>query len=183
MGFDPLIQGEDLLIDQSIFTFWSIPASELLQRLQTIPQGLTSDEVEQRLMRYGANLLRPKKKSDDPALLLGQFKSPVILILLFAAGLSFFLHDPADAVIIFVIVLVSGFLGFWQERGAVHAVEKLLAIVQIKATVIRDGDSKEVPLEEIVPGDIILLRAGDVIPGDYFTGSDCDSLHRCSRNS
>jgi len=68
--------------------------------------------------------------------------------------------------IILAIVLVSGLLGFWQERGAVNAVDKLLAIVEIKATVIRDGDPKEVPLEEIVPGDIILLRAGDVIPGD-----------------
>jgi len=125
-----------------------------------------SDEVQQRLLRYGSNLLKPKKKSDALTLLLAQFKSPIILILIFAAGLSFFLHNPIDAVIILVIVLVSGFLGFWQERGAVNAVEKLYAIVQIRATVVRDGDSKEVPIEEVVPGDIVFIKASDVIPGD-----------------
>jgi Mg2+-importing ATPase len=146
--------------------FWSTPASALLQQLQTSPEGLTSEEARERLDRYGLNLLKPKKKSDALTLLLSQFKSPIILILLFAAGLSLFLHDPADAVIILLIVLVSGLLGFWQERGAVDAVEKLLAIVQIKTNIIRNGDSKEVPVEEVVPGDILLLRAGDVIPGD-----------------
>ena len=146
--------------------FWSVPSSELLQQLQTTPQGLRSDEIQERLLRYGSNLLKPKKKSDALTLLIAQFKSPIILILIFAAGLSFFLRDPIDAVIILVIVLVSGFLGFWQERGAVNAVEKLLAIVQIKATVVRDGDSKEVPIEEIVPGDIVFIQASDVIPGD-----------------
>ena len=146
--------------------FWSVPSLELLQQLQTTPQGLTSDEVQQRLLRYGSNLLKPKKKSGALTLLLAQFKSPIILILIFAAGLSFFLHNPIDATIILVIVLASGFLGFWQERGAVNAIEKLIAIVQVKATVIRDGDSKEVPLEEIVPGDIVFIKASDVIPGD-----------------
>jgi len=146
--------------------FWSVPSSELLQQLQTTPQGLVSDEARQRLLRFGSNLLKPKKKSDALTLLFAQFKSPIILILIFAAGLSFFLRNPIDAVIILVIVLVSGFLGFWQERGAVHAVEKLLAIVQIKATVVRDGDSKEVPIEEVVPGDMVSIEASDVIPGD-----------------
>jgi len=59
-------------------------------------------------------------------------------------------------------VLISGLLRFWQERGAINAVEKLLAIVQIKATVIRDGASKEGPVEEIVPGDLVVLNAGDL---------------------
>jgi Mg2+-importing ATPase len=145
---------------------WSIPSVELLQQLQTTVQGLMSDEAQRRLSRYGPNLLKPKKKSDNVTLLLAQFKSPIILILIFAAGLSLFLHDSINAVIILVIVLVSGLLGFWQERGAVNAVQKLLAIVQIKATVLRNGDSKEVSLEEVVPGDIAIIKAGDAIPGD-----------------
>ena len=146
--------------------FWSVPSLELLQQLQTTPRGLTNDEVQQRLLRYGSNLLKPRKKSDALTLLFAQFKSPIIFILIFAAGLSFFLRDPMDATIILVIVLVSGFLGFWQERGAANAVEKLYAIVQIKATVVRNGDSEEVPIEEIVPGDIVFIKASDVIPGD-----------------
>ncbi len=107
-------------------------------------------------------------------LLLGQFKSPIILILIFAAGLSLFLQDPVDALIILTIVLVSGLLGYWQERGAADAVKKLLEIVQIKTTVLRDGTPKEIPVEEIVPGDIIQLKAGDVIPGDGLILSSND---------
>ena len=146
--------------------FWSITATEMLQKLQTAKEGLTSAEARQRLTSYGANLLKPPKRSDVLTLLLAQFKSPIILILFFATGLSFFLHDPVDAFIILSIVLVSGLLGFWQERGASNAVEKLLSIVQIKAAVLRDGSSKEIPVEEIVAGDIVILNAGDIVPGD-----------------
>ena len=79
--------------------------------------------------------------------------------------MSFFLHDPVNALIILTIVLVSGLLGFWQEHSATRAVEKSLAIVQSKATVLRDGKPHEVPVEEIVPGDIVILNAGDIVPG------------------
>jgi Mg2+-importing ATPase len=153
-------------MNQSQTQFWSVPSLELLRQLQTTPQGLVSDEVQKRLLQHESNLLKPKTKSDALTLLFAQFKSPIILILIFAAGLSLFLHDSINAVIILVIVSVSGFLGFWQERGAVNAVEKLLAIVQIKATVVRDGDSKEIPIEEVVPGDMVVMKAGDAIPGD-----------------
>jgi P-type Mg2+ transporter len=146
--------------------FWSVPATELLAYLQTTSQGLTSEEAQKRLARFGANLLKPKKKSDALSLFLAQFGSPIILILLFAAGLSFFLQESTYSLIIMFIVFISGILGFWQERGAANAVEKLLAVVQIKVEVLRDGSSKEIPIEEIVPGDIVILNAGDVIPGD-----------------
>ena len=146
--------------------FWSLSTTEILQQLQTTKEGLTEDEARQRLARYGSNLLKPPKRSDVLTLLLAQFKSPIILILFFATGLSFVLHDPVDALIILAIVLASGLLGFWQERGATNAVAKLLAIVQIKAVVLRDGGSKEIPVEEIVPGDIVVLNAGDIVPGD-----------------
>jgi len=127
---------------------------------------LTDDEARKRLTQYGANLLKPKKRSDALTLLLTQFKSPLILILIFAGGLSFFLGDPVNALIIIAIILISSLLGFWQERGAANAVEKLLAIVQTKATVLRDGNQEEILVEKIVPGDVIILNAGDLIPGD-----------------
>ena len=146
--------------------FWSISVTEMLQKLETAEDGLTGDQARQRLARYGANILKPPKRSDALTLLLAQFKSPIILILFFATGLSFFLRDPVDAFIILSIVLVSGLLGFWQERGASSAVEKLLSIVQIKAAVMRDGGSQEIPVEGIVPGDIVILNAGDIVPGD-----------------
>jgi Mg2+-importing ATPase len=147
-------------------TFWSITVTEMLQKLGAKKEGLTSDEAQKRLALYGSNLLKPKKRSDWFTLLISQFKSPIILILFFATGLSFFLHDKVDAFIILSIVLVSGLLGFWQERGASNAVEKLISIVQIKASVVRDGIAKEIPVEQIVPGDIVVLNAGDIIPGD-----------------
>ncbi len=153
-------------MDNHLNAFWNVPADELLQHLQSTPDGLTSEEVRERLTRFGSNLLKAKGRADALELFIAQFKSPIILILIFAAMLSFFLHDQADALIILVIVLVSGLLGFWQERGAANAIEKLLAIVQIKATVIRDGNPNEIPIEEIVPGDLVILNAGDVIPGD-----------------
>lgn len=143
-----------------------MPVAELLDQLQTTSHGLTDDEARQRLQTYGPNLLRPQKRIKELALLLAQFKSPIILILLFAAGLSIFLRDPTDAFIILTIIVISGFLGFWQERGAAHAVENLLAIVKIKTRVLRDSREKEIPVDEIVPGDILLLTAGDIIPGD-----------------
>jgi Mg2+-importing ATPase len=153
-------------MNQTLQSFWSISVAEMLKKLETAKEGLTSDEAKKRLTLYGANLIKPKKRTDILTLLLSQFKSPIILILLFATGLSFFLRDPVDAIIILVIVLVSGLLGFWQEHSASNAVEKLLSIVQIKASVMRDGISKEIPIEEIVPGDIIILNAGDIVPGD-----------------
>ncbi len=117
-------------------------------------EGLKSSESSERLKKYGANILKPKKRSDTLTLLLSQFKSPITLILLFAAGLAFFLHEPTDTIIIAAIILVSSLLGFWQEKGASNAFEKLLAAVQIKAAVLRDGEEKEISVEEIVPGDI-----------------------------
>jgi Mg2+-importing ATPase len=146
--------------------FWSISSTDMLKNLESENKGLTNDEAKKRLALYGANRLKPPKRTNVLTLLVSQFKSPIILILFCATGLSFFLHDPVDALIILSIILISGLLGFWQERGASNAVEKLLSIVQIKAAVLRDGSSIEIPVEEIVPGDIVILNAGDIVPGD-----------------
>jgi P-type Mg2+ transporter len=146
--------------------FWSLEAPELIERLHTSREGLPEVEARQRLDRFGRNTLKARKHPGVLGLLLSQYKSPIILLLLFACLLSFAFRDHVDALIILAILLVSGLLGFWQEYGASNAVAKLLAMVQIKATVRRRGTSQEIPVEEIVPGDVILLKAGDVIPGD-----------------
>jgi len=145
--------------------FWNIPAEQQLKQLTTTVQGLSNAEAGQRIKRYGANRLNNKKQTGNLRLFLAQFKSSIILILLFATGLSFYLHDRLDAAIILTIVLISGLLGFWQEKGAASAIEKLLEIVQIKVSVLRDGVATEIPAEDLIPGDIILLKAGDIIPG------------------
>jgi Mg2+-importing ATPase len=147
-------------------SFWSTPLTELLDTLQATAAGLTTDDAQNRLGMYGANQLNPPKRSDAFTHFIAQFKSPIILILLFATGLSLFLRNMVDASIIFIIVIISGLLGFWQEHSASNAVQKLLAIVKIKSTVVRDGKQQEIAIEEIVPGDVVALNAGDIVPGD-----------------
>ena len=151
---------------QILPSFWNLPTEQVLQQLKSSLQGLSRQEAQQRLAKYGANSLKQKQQSHTLLLLLNQFKSPIILILIAAAILSGFLGDVIDTVIILGIVLISGLLGFWQERGATDAVAKLLALVQVKATVLRDGQSQEISNESVVPGDIVLLAAGNSIPGD-----------------
>ena len=147
-------------------SYWSMDTGDALGMLETSKDGLSSAEAAGRLARYGPNVLETSKRRGTISLFLGQFKSPIILILVFAAILSLFLKDVADATIILVIIFLSGALGFWQEKGAADAVAKLLAIVQVKAMVVRDGEQSEVPLSEVVPGDVVVLDAGDMIPGD-----------------
>lgn len=153
-------------MDPNSHQFWSVSTTESLGKFQTTITGLTSDEAKKRLTDFGANRLKPQRRSNAFTLLIGQFKSPIILILLFATILSLFLHNIVDASIILAIVVISGILGFWQEHSASNAVEKLLAMVQITAAVLRDGNEKEIPIEDVVPGDMVKLNAGDIVPGD-----------------
>ncbi len=146
--------------------FWSLPAADLLPALDATAQGLTGAEARARLAQGGGGLREGQRNTSRLLLLLAQFKSPIILVLIFASCLSFFLKDAADGAIILTIILISGALGFWQERGAVDAVQKLLAIVQVKATCQRDGKPVQVPTQEVVAGDLVLLSAGGAIPAD-----------------
>ncbi len=151
---------------ESCDQFWSMTTEKILKGLNTSPDGIGREDAEERLNIFGPNELRSKKKLGALALFFSQFKSPIIIILIFAAILSFVLHDKTGATIILVIVFFSGILGFWQESGAANAVEKLIETVETKVEVLRDGKSSKIPLDEVVPGDIIELSAGKTIPGD-----------------
>lgn len=146
--------------------FWSPAEPALLERLDTTVGGLTSDEATRRLSSVGPNRVGRERHAGDRALLVRQFSSPIVLLLIGATMLSMFLGDEIDAGIILAIVLASAGLGFLQERSAVHAVRTLLGSLQVHSEVMRDGRESQVAREEIVPGDIVILRAGDVIPGD-----------------
>lgn len=147
--------------------FWSYSLKELEQKLQTSTKtGLSSEKAEFRLSLFGKNALKYKKNSNVLVLLASQFKSPIILIFIFTSILSLILGEIEDAILIITIIIISGILGFWQERGAINAVNKLLEIVQSKILVLRDGINISIPSENIVPGDIISLAAGDSIPAD-----------------
>jgi P-type Mg2+ transporter len=146
--------------------FWSIPVEELLDRLQSRPGGLSSEEARERHRETISMRLQTHRQIQPMWLLFAQFRSPIVLILLFAATVSLFLSDPVDALIILTIILASALLGFWQEQGAAKAVASLLALVKVTAEVWRQGELIEVPLDDIVPGDVIRLSAGSSIPGD-----------------
>jgi len=115
---------------------------------------------------YGPNIAAPTTHSALWRRLLAQFTTPICVLLLVAAVLSLGLGERTDGTIILGILLASGLLGAWQEHRAAHAVEELLALIQTRAMVIRTDASRELPIEDIVPGDIIALNAGDIIPAD-----------------
>ncbi len=146
--------------------FWDLDSQEALRLLSCSESGLSADRAADRLKTYGANTLKGASHSGVILLFLSQFKSPITLLLIAAALLSMGLGDLTDAVIILIIILISSFLGFWQEKGAAHAVEELLKMVQIRCRLVRGGVEKEWPMETVVPGDVVVLSAGDVIPGD-----------------
>lgn len=156
--------------------YWNIPAAELVGRLRSNPvEGLLTSQAEERLTRYGKNLVKSNKKKDSLSLLISQFKTPIIIIFIFTAVLSFFLGEKEDALIIIIIVVISGALGFWQEKRASDAVNKLLAIVEPKCNVIRDGKVQEVISESVIPGDIVVLKSGDSVPADCLI-LECNDL-------
>jgi Mg2+-importing ATPase len=144
----------------------SMPIGELLGYLGTSESGLNSEEVQKRLELYGFNELAERKKRMILTEFLLRLKSPLVITLLLAGLISGFVGEVTDAVLIFVIVLLSGILDFYQEFKAEKAAEMLKERVTTTATVLRDGAKREVKLTEIVPGDIVHLSAGDIVPAD-----------------
>ncbi len=161
-------------LDRNDQPYWSVPLPDLLASLQVGTQGLSQEQAAERLRRHGPNSLAAPSRSGAPELLLRQFTSPIILILAAAALLSFLLDSPLDGLIILVIVLVSGLLGFIQEHGAEGAVRELLRTVELRTSVWRDGAVKIIPSTAVVPGDIVLLSAGASIPADARLIEECD---------
>lgn len=153
-------------MEQPIPLFWSLATDEVLRQLGSTEQGLSRTQAQQAAARYGANTLETARRLSGLGLMLKQFQSPITLILIGAATLSFFLNDRTNAIIILAIVAISSLLSFWQEYRSDAALAKLLAVVSVKATLQRDGSSVQVPVADIVPGDLALLAAGATIPGD-----------------
>ena len=147
-------------------SYWSQPIENLFARLQSSAEGLSNALAQQHLEAFGYNLLRDREKATPFHLFLNQFKSPIVLILIFATLVSAFLKDWLDAVIILLIVMGSALLSFFQEYNANNAAEKLRSRVSLKSEALRDGKSSTIPTEEIVPGDVIILSAGSLIPAD-----------------
>ncbi|MGC9200515.1 MAG: magnesium-translocating P-type ATPase [Candidatus Aenigmatarchaeota archaeon] len=143
----------------------SLPIEEVYKMLQTSENGLSEEDAKRRLEIYGYNEIRKKK---IPAIkkFLSHFTNPITIILIFAAIISFYLGEKIDASIIFSIILLSVIIDFIQEEKASKAAEMLKEKVAITSSVLRNGIKKEIKAKEIVPGDIVLLSAGDIVPAD-----------------
>ena len=161
-------------MQNNIEQFWSVHPSELLNSLKSSLSGLTEDEAGKRLKGLKGKLLSQRKETNALVIFLNQFKNPIILILIFAAILSLFLRDFTDSLMILIIIFLSGALSFFQEYSASNAVDKLLSIVRIKIDVIRDGNTYKMDSSEVVPGDIILLSSGSLIPADCLLSETKD---------
>ncbi|MEE8569610.1 MAG: cation-translocating P-type ATPase [Candidatus Bathyarchaeia archaeon] len=144
----------------------SMKKEEVLQTLQSSEQGLSVVEVKRRLDEYGPNVLREEKKRRLLQLFLDQIKDAFVILLLVASVMSYIIGEMADAIMIVLIVVIVVVIGFIQEYRSEKALEALKKLTAPTARLMRDGATLTVPSSEVVPGDIILLEAGDRVPAD-----------------
>jgi Mg2+-importing ATPase len=152
--------------DKTLDRFWDMPQRDLLVLLEATPAGLTSDEAKQRLRLHGPNSLVAESRFAPVISFLRFFANPLVLILLAASAISIVLGDQVGGSIIIAIVLLSVVVNFYVEFQARHAVEDIRKQVATTAAVVRDGREQELPVAELVPGDIVRLNAGDLAPAD-----------------
>lgn len=146
--------------------YHTLNKEEVLKRLETTEDGLSSDKVTQLFERYGKNLLEEAKKKSLFSKFIEQFKNVMIVILLVAAVLSGILGEWTDTIIILLVVILNAVLGVVQENKAEQALDALKSMSSPHARVRREGQVTEIKSEDLVPGDIVLLEAGNVVPAD-----------------
>ncbi|MGQ4914663.1 MAG: calcium-translocating P-type ATPase, SERCA-type [Candidatus Asgardarchaeia archaeon] len=150
----------------SQISWYQLKIDEVMERLKTKSTGLSEKEAEERIKIFGYNEIKRQKKESPIKILIRQFIDPLIIILIAASVLSYFLGDIIDTIVILVIIVVNGILGFVQEYRAERAIEALKKLAAPKAKVIRDETVKEIDAKFLVPGDIVLLEVGNSVPAD-----------------
>jgi len=144
-----------------------IPAEEVCRLLGVDPiQGLTSTEVEARRKQFGWNRLSPPRRRPGWLRFLGQLHQPLVYILLIAGIVTGLLREWVDCSVIFLVIIVNAIVGFVQEERAGRAIESLSRLVRTRARVRREGEDAQLDADELVPGDIVRLEAGDRVPAD-----------------
>ena len=161
-------------VPASLAPNWATPLSELFHRLGSGPLGLEHDEAARRLASSGA-LSRVQRGVSLFRVLLEQFESPLLLLLVFAASVSALTRAWLDAGLVFAIVILSVGVGARREYKGQTAAAALAARVRTRATVLRGGAPRRIPADEVVPGDIVLLAAGSLVPADAIVveATDC----------
>jgi Mg2+-importing ATPase len=147
-------------------SYWSADADMLVQQLGSTQDGLTVTEATRRLREYGPNQVREHRRLTRTRVLVNQIRNPLLLVLVFAAMASAMTGEWVDAVIVVVIVLATVSIGYAREYHAETAAAALQARVRTRARILRGGHAVNVPTEEVVPGDVVLLSAGSLVPAD-----------------
>jgi P-type Mg2+ transporter len=156
----------EMPVDSTLKPWWLEPPSAGAGDLATVATGLSGAEAKARLAKFGPNLFRERQDKSLLLQYLSRFRNPLVVILLVASAVSAFTGEVTNFLIITGIVLLSVTLDFVQEYRANAAAEKLRQSVSVRATVMRDGKPLEIAVTEVVPGDVVLLSAGDLIPAD-----------------
>ena len=146
--------------------YWSADADTLVQQLGSAQDGLSTADAAGRLREYGRNEVREHRRLTRTRVLANQLRNPLLLVLIFAAVASALTGEWVDAAIVVVIVLATVSIGYTREYQAETAAAALQARVRTQARVLRDGHAVDVPIEEVVPGDVVLLAAGSLVPAD-----------------
>ena len=158
--------------------WWKLDAAAAYEVVGSRRSGLGTDEAAERLARVGPNRVRPPEQAHALPILLHQFRSPLIYILLVAMGISLAIAHWEDAIVISAVLLLNAVIGFVQEYRAENAIAALMRLVATRATVLRDGERTEIDSAEVVPGDVVLLESGDMVPADLrlveATRLECD---------
>lgn len=152
--------------DDDLGRYWTLSVEKLASLLSSSANGLSSSEAERRLQRYGRNMLRQRADLSRLRVLANQFRSPLLLLLVFAALVSAATREWIDAIIVLTVVFCTAAIGYAREYKAQRAATALQARVQARARVVRDGRERTIPAEELAPGDVVLLAAGSVVPAD-----------------
>lgn len=147
-------------------TFWHAPLPQLLQSLHATQEGLAQEDAVKRLQIFGPNEISPRKDLIVFYQLLGRFKNPLVILLLVTSLISLLLRQTNDFFIIIVMVFMSVILDFFQEYTANQAAKKLRDSIALKTKTLRDGSLQVILVKELVPGDVVYLKAGDMIPAD-----------------
>ncbi len=158
-----ILKTEDLKTEDK---FWEVPLAELLRTIEGTPAGLTTAEAAKRLRIYGPNSMDQESRFAALIDFLRFFANPLVIILVVASAISISLGDHVGGIIIIAMVLLSVVLNFFMEFQARHAVEAIRKQVATTAAVLRDGREQELPVEQLVKGDVIHLHAGDLVPAD-----------------
>ncbi|MCF7794730.1 MAG: cation-transporting P-type ATPase [Candidatus Cloacimonetes bacterium] len=146
--------------------WYQLKADEIFEKLSSSPKGLNSEDAAKRKEEYGKNELTTSKKQSPVIKFLLQFRDVFMIVLMVAAGLSFFIKSYRDGFIMLIIAIINAVIGFLQEYKAEKIMESLKKLVQSPSKVLRNGEFKEIHQSELVPGDIISLDEGDKVPAD-----------------